>query len=410
MVRESSRLPANWDEAPLAEIGGFKNGINKGADSFGHGFPFVNLMDVFGITRIRDTTTLGLISSSEVERRNYNLREGDVLFVRSSVKPSGVGLATLIARSLPDTVFSGFLLRFRSNDRLANSFKAYLFSDAGFRNRVIGASTVSANTNINQRTLGSLSVRFPQSRLEQESIAQALSDADLLIETLERLIAKKKAIKHGMMQQQFALPSMAGECATLGSVANFMSGGTPDRSNAEHWSGNIPWISATTLRQVEVSTSEQHVTSRAVRAGSKMAPLGSTLMLVRGSALHSEIRASLVIAPVCFNQDVKALVPLPRMVPKFLTYSIHANTDRLLRLVTSAGNTAGVLDTKVLKAFELWVPRRDVQEHVVSVFDAVTTELALLTAKLEKVRATKQGMMQELLTGRTRLPVVEAAS
>jgi len=88
----------------------------------------------------------------------------------------------------------------------------------------------------------------------------------------------------------------------------------------------------------------------------------------------------------------------------------HANADRLLRLVTSAGNTAGVLDTKVLKAFELWVPPHHVQEHVVSVFNTVTEELDLLAAKLDKAQAMKQGMMQELLTGRTRLPVADGAA
>ena len=56
--------------------------------------------------------------------------------------------------------------------------------------------------------------------------------------------------------------------------------------------------------------------------GSTMAPVGATLFLVRGSALYQEIRAGLVVAPVCFNQDVKALVPTARIVPKFLTYTL----------------------------------------------------------------------------------------
>ncbi|MGB3330349.1 MAG: restriction endonuclease subunit S, partial [Thermomicrobiales bacterium] len=197
--------------------------------------------------------------------------------------------------------------------------------------------------------------------------------------------------------------------APLGAIVSFLSGGTPNRLNESYWRGSIPWISATTLKTMEVSTSDQHVTTRAVSAGSKMAPLHSTLLLVRGSALHSEIRASLVVAPVSFNQDVKALVPSSAIVPKFLTYSIHANSDRLLRLVTSAGNTAGVLDTNVLKAFKIWIPRRSEQESVVQQFDDVTAEIDALERRLQTTRNIKQGMMQELLTGRTRLPVEEGA-
>ena len=257
---------------------------------------------------------------------------------------------------------------------------------------------------ITQSILRDVKIPWPESVEEQRRIAEAVSDADEMIAALERLMAKKQAIKQGMMQKRFALPD--GACrAQLGTLTSFLSGGTPDRSNAEYWAGSIPWISATTLKRTEVSTSDQFVTEFAVRAGSRFAPLQSTLVLVRGSALHSEIRASLVTARVCFNQDVKALVPSARLEPKFLTYSIHANASRLLRLVTSAGNTAGVLDTKIMKVFKIWLPDLENQRQVVAVFDDVTHELDALAARLDKAKAMKQGMMQQLLTGRTRLPV-----
>nr|WP_246279567.1 restriction endonuclease subunit S [Psychromicrobium silvestre] len=194
---------------------------------------------------------------------------------------------------------------------------------------------------------------------------------------------------------------------SLGSVTSWLSGGTPNRSNTSYWSGDIPWISATTLKKLEAATSDQLVTPAAVKAGSKMAPLGSTLLLVRGSALHSEIRASLVTGTVCFNQDVKALVPSRNLVPKFLTYSIHGNADRLLRLVTSAGNTAGVLDTQVVKNFQIWMPDRSEQQRLVTLLDDISSEIDVLVSRLVKVTAAKQGMMQELLTGRTRLQSAE---
>ncbi|PJK23862.1 type I restriction endonuclease subunit S [Mycobacterium goodii] len=267
---------------------------------------------------------------------------------------------------------------------------------------------VTSVPQINNKHINPLVIELPE-LVEQQKIAGALRDADDLIAVLERLIAKKQAIKQGMMQQLFAASEKGQHRAVLGDIVSMLSGGTPNRSNDEYWSGNIPWVSASTLKSLEVATSDQAVTPQAVRAGSKMAPLLSTLILVRGSALHSEIRASLVTASVCFNQDVKALVPKVGLEPKFLTYSIHANASRLLSLVTSAGNTAGVLDTKVLKNFEIWVPSRERQRAVVSTFDDVTSEIDLLIARLEKARAIKTGMMQQLLTGRTRLPVEVSA-
>lgn len=135
-----------------------------------------------------------------------------------------------------------------------------------------------------------------------------------------------------------------------------------------------------------------------------MAPLGSTLLLVRGSALHSEIRAGLVVAPVCFNQDVKALVPNAQISPKFLTYSLLGRADELLKLVSSAGNTAGVLDTRLVQNLKIWVPSVPEQSVIATALCDVDALLNAQHALIAKKRALKQGAMQEMLTGKRRLP------
>ena len=98
-----------------------------------------------------------------------------------------------------------------------------------------------------------------------------------------------------------------------------------------------------------------------------MAPVGSSLLLVRGSALHNEILCGLVTKPVCFNQDVKALVPNSKVVPVFLTLFIRGFAEAMLKLVSSAGNTAGVLDTKLIKAFAINLPKTEEQNAIASV-------------------------------------------
>ncbi|WP_024477216.1 restriction endonuclease subunit S [Arthrobacter sp. CAL618] len=190
----------------------------------------------------------------------------------------------------------------------------------------------------------------------------------------------------------------------IGEITRWLSGGTPDRSNASYWRGEIPWISAFTLKTTEISTSDQFITKDAVASGSKMAPLDSTLLLVRGSALHKEIRAGLVVAPVAFNQDVKALIPTEAIVPKYLTFAIQGNADQLLRLVTSAGNTAGVLDTKVVQDFEIHVPERREQQKIIAALNDADSFVMTLERLITKKQSIMQGMMQQLLTGKTRLP------
>ena len=193
-------IPEGWNVNELGNLGKFKNGINKGSEDFGHGSPFVNLMDVFGVSSISEVEHLGLMNSNDAEKKAYDLKKGDVLFIRSSVKPSGVGLTTIVTKDLTNSVYSGFLIRFRSI-KLETSFKKYCFSEEKFRQSVIVSSTVSANTNINQDTLKKLLLAYPELSVEQRLIAQVLSDVDALIAALDKLIAKKRNLKTATMQQ-----------------------------------------------------------------------------------------------------------------------------------------------------------------------------------------------------------------
>ena len=197
------------------------------------------------------------------------------------------------------------------------------------------------------------------------------------------------------------------EASTIGSVTVWISGGTPSRDNDELWEGSIPWISGSTLKSLEISTSDQFQTKQGVSAGSKMAPLNSTLLLVRGSALHSEVRAGLVVEPVCFNQDVKALVPDESVNPKFLTIYLLAMEGELLKLVSSAGNSAGVLDTVLVKNFKFLKPPSSEQAEIVQALSDVDTLITSLEKLIAKKRAIKTATMQQLLTGKKRLPEFE---
>ena len=239
-------IPEEWEVKPLGELGQFKNGINKGKEDFGHGFPFINLMDVFGIPKVSTATTeLGLVNSTAAERKLYELKGSDVLFVRSSVKPAGVGLTTLIPQDLVNTVFSGFLIRFRDAGLLSHEFKEHCFWDERFRNRLIARSSVSANTNINQDALKQLQIALPPLP-EQHAIAEALSDVDALLGALDRLIAKKRDLKQAAMQQlltgQTRLPGFHGEWEVkrLGSLGAFLKGSGVKKDDA--MSGDLPCV------------------------------------------------------------------------------------------------------------------------------------------------------------------------
>ncbi|HDH6541291.1 TPA: restriction endonuclease subunit S [Staphylococcus aureus] len=190
-----------WEEKKLEDIGTLKNGINKDKESFGYGFPFVNLNDVFNSKEIQ-IKNLSLINSTYKEREEYNLQKGDTLFIRSSVKPSGVGLTKVIEIDLKNVVFSGFLIRFRNNN-LAVNFKKFIFNSISVRKQILSLSSTSANTNINQESLKKVKIPIPCMD-EQQKIGQFFSKLDRQIELEEQKLELLQQQKKGYMQKIFS--------------------------------------------------------------------------------------------------------------------------------------------------------------------------------------------------------------
>ena len=193
-------IPEKWEVKKLGDFGNFKNGISKGGENFGFGTPIIGLNDVFGKFYIKENNLNSLVNASEQELIDFNLNKGDVLFVRSSVKPEGVGLPCVVESNLEKTTFSGFLIRFRdTKGSLNDKYKRYCFLLENFRHRLLSKSTISANTNINQPSLASLNMIIPSLK-EQEKIAEILSAWDDGIETLEKLIEQKEIFHKALMK------------------------------------------------------------------------------------------------------------------------------------------------------------------------------------------------------------------
>ena len=166
--------------------------MNFSKEAIGIGFPFVNLLNIFGRNQI-DIGNLGKAMASPGQLRDYNLVAGDVLFVRSSVKLEGVGEAALVPETLENTTYSGFIIRFRDETGLNNSFKRFVFSTEDVRRQIMSQATDSANKNISQTVLSNLEFYLP-GRDEQEAVGTFFANLDALI-TLHQ--CKPKSRKGG---------------------------------------------------------------------------------------------------------------------------------------------------------------------------------------------------------------------
>ena len=188
----------DWEQHKLGELGSLKNGMNFSKEAMGIGFPFVNLQNIFG-NNVIDVTNLGKAMASDSQLKDYNLLNGDVLFVRSSVRLQGVGEAALVPQNLENTTYSGFIIRFRDEYGLDNNFKRFLFGIESVRNQIIAQATNSANKNISQTVLENLCLKIPN-KSEQENIGLYFSNLDKLITLHQRKLDEMKKQKKALMQ------------------------------------------------------------------------------------------------------------------------------------------------------------------------------------------------------------------
>lgn len=240
---------------------------------------------------------------------------------------------------------------------------------------------------------------------EQKSIAAALSDMDELIDSLESLIEKKKAIKQGAMQELLTgkkrLPrfSTAWNCTSLDNCfSQIVGGGTPSRSISAYWGGEIPWVTVKDFATFSPRQSQESITLDGLINSASHLIKANTLIIATRIALGKIMKYEVDVA---INQDLKALYVNDKFDSTFLFYWFQFNQNQIESL--GSGSTVKGIRLEQLKNIVISYPRKREQQAVAKILSDMDTEIETLAQKLEKSRQIKQGMMQELLTGHIRL-------
>ena len=163
----------------------------------------------------------------------------------------------------------------------------------------------------------------------------------------------------------------------LGELVNFASGGTPSKHKAEYWIGDIPWISAKSLKNEQIKTSDLFISEDGLNAGSKLAPCGSILLLTRGSGLFNGIPVGLVEKEVAFNQDIKCLNSCSEVENKFIFYWLLSQRNYLMAKVGVTGIGAGKFDLDFLQKLDVPVPSVQVRSRIIAIGDTLSDKIEL---------------------------------
>ena len=166
----------------------------------------------------------------------------------------------------------------------------------------------------------------------------------------------------------------------LSQAVTITSGGTPAKTNAEYWTGSIPWVSAKDMKSERLADAQLHVSESAVaETATRLAPVGTILILVRGMGLANGVPICELLVPCAFNQDIKALLPNPGVSPRFLAAALRQEKAQLESALSTAAHGTLKIESDQLQKIQIPLPPKPEQERIVA-------ELESEAAKVEAVR------------------------
>ena len=333
------------------------------------------------------------------------LRGGDLL----TVQTGDVGLTTVVPDYLAGSNCHALIISRFNKQSVSPTFISYYLNSFPGRSRLRLIETGTTMKHLNIGDMLEFPIPLPPTKAEQEAIAEALSDADALIESLEQLVAKKRHLKQGAMQEQLTgkkrLLGFGGEWEVkrLDAVAEIRSGGTPSTNQPAFWDGDVLWCTPTDITALNgfkyLTQTARMITAQGLKASSaELIPANSVVMTSRATIGECAINA----APVATNQGFKNFVPFEETDGEFLYYLLQTKKQGFISLC--GGSTFLEIGKTQLAAFEIELPKEKVEQTAIAtLLSDMDTEIAALEAQLAKARGIKQGMMQELLTGKIRL-------
>jgi len=329
------------------------------------------------------------------------------IVVLRDLVPSGPSIGLIVRiRDKETYVLAQGVYGFKINEKTVPGYFVHLSNTRWYRKLANSIMVGSTQVHITNTAFKRALIPFPPLS-EQEAIAEALSDADAFIEALEQLLAKKRQVKQGAMQELLTgkrrLPGFSDEWKTkrLGEITEIVSGGTPSTRIDEYWNGNINWCIPTDITGTPgkyLSATEKRITELGLKNSSAtLLPKGTLLLCSRATIGDVKIATDVI----CTNQGFKSLICSNQVHNEFLYYVLLTMKSKLIE--KAIGSTFLEITKKEISLIEIKIPSVSEQTAIAEILSDMDAEVAVLEAKLSKARQVKQGMMSVLLTGRVRL-------
>lgn len=390
-------IPEDWDAVPLAALGDFSKGSGVRKDEAKSGdLPCIRYGEIYTHHNdiVRDYHSY---ISRAVAATAKRLKRGDILFAGSGETKEEIGKAASFVSCAE--AYAGGDIVILSPRTCSSEFLGYALNAPEVARQKSSKGQGDAVVHISTSALASISVAVPPLP-EQSAIATALSDVDALLAAQDALIAKKRAIKQGAMQELLTgkrrLPGFCGEWEVkrLGELAHIRN----------------QKVSTSQVDQETLCVELENVGQGSGRLESRSnagSAISTKYTFQVGDVLFGRLRSYLrkywiaTESGLC-TTEIWPLATDERLVPSYLFALVQ--TDAFIDAASIAfGTHMPRADWGVIRNFEISLPSTEEQAAISKVMNDMDAEVFAMEAAREKIAKLKQGMMQALLTGRIRL-------
>ncbi len=423
-------IPEDWNVHRVYELvnHGPKNGYSGRSGKDGQGTPTLSLTATSSGRLVLDAQTVKYLEARIDSNSGLFLKPGDILVQRSNTIDL-VGTTAIFTGPPTTFIYPDLMMRLRFKEPAsANWFWCYANSIGGRRFFMsIAAGSTGSMPKISGEKLRQMPVPIPP-LLEQEAIAEALSDADFLIESLTQLIAKKRQIKQGAMQELLTgkrrLHGFANttigykqtevgvipedwESSPLPNIIWFQEG--PGLRNWQFRPSGLKVINVTNLQEngyLDLNKTERHISWEEFERTYKhfLIDDGDVVIASSGNSYCKTAVVRQADLPLLMNTSVirfKAKEGIGRLY--MLIYLKSAYFKDQIDLMITGGAQPNFGPAHLKRIFIPLPPTKAEQEAIAEALSDMDAEITALEIKLTKAREIKQGMMHNLLTGRIRL-------
>lgn len=403
---ELGRIPKDWKICTLDQLGTFSKGKGILKEQLvPSGLPCIRYGEIYTHHHYFVKQFFSFIPET-VAKESQLISKGVVLFAGSGETLEDIGKC--IAYERDEIAYAGGdIIILKVNDKVHPVFLSYLLNGdiANQQRRKLGEG--HSVVHLYSSDLATLKVPLPNIA-EQKKAVSIFKVWDKSIATLTDLIATKQQLKKGLMQQLLTgkkrLQGFKGKWVSkkLKHLGTIVSGGTPDTKVIEYWGGEIDWITPTDITALKGYRFLNHTERRITEAGLKsssatLIPSNSVIVCTRATIGDCAIN----IKPITTNQGFKSIIP-QAINPFFLYYKILSIKSILIEKAN--GSTFLEISKTDFENIEFLIPpTKNEQEAIGSLLEKMDEGIDILLQQLEKLKEQKQGLMQQLLTGKKRV-------